>query len=191
MKNSTLVKLMFNLVVMIVFAPIIVFAQMPMQQTDDPQMQQMLNNSVASAELVWNAPKDWVESLGSGMRMATFTVDGEQGLQCSVIALKGMAGGIDSNVSRWMSQVAIDVDEPTFQSYIDGLEVVDTKGGLKAHIVDLSVLQDGYDGLSDSMLASIIRLENKTVFFKMTGSLDQINGQKQNFQSLISSLKLE
>lgn len=164
-------------------------AQLPMQQqTDDPHLQKMLDASVADAALTWTVPQGWNETKGAGMRMATFKSRDGDGMECSVVALKGMAGGIEDNILRWMTQIGLDVPGDQFTAFLKNLEQINIREDVSATVVDLTRLQDPEEVGRDSMIAAILQLPTETVFFKMTGSLGVVKQNEEQFRALISSL---
>lgn len=166
-------------------------AQLPMQQqTNDPHLQKMLDASVADATLTWKVPQGWNETKGSGMRMATFKSQKEDGMECSVIALKGMAGGIEGNILRWINQIGLDIPGDKFATFMQDLEIIEIRDDVSAYYINLSLLQDPGDTAGDSMIASILQLPTETVFFKMTGSLGAVRQNEDQFRALITSLSV-
>lgn len=163
-------------------------AQLPMQQTDDPHIQMMLDESVADKAVTWTVPEGWNEAKGKGMRMATFTPASGEAVECSVIALKGVAGGIEGNIQRWMYQIGLNLPPAAFQAYMDNLEMIATQDGTKAFYVDLAQFQDGQSDDTTSMIAGILQLPAQTVFFKMTGNLGAVKNNDARLRALIASV---
>lgn len=163
-------------------------AQLPMQQTDDPHVQMMIDASAADAPLTWDVPDGWQEAKGKGMRMATFTPASGGSLECSVISLKGMAGGIEGNIERWMAQIDLSMPPMAFQSFMDNLETITTGDGNKAHYVDLAQFQQSQSEEATSIIAAILQLPTQTVFFKMTGPLGEVKKNDARLRALIASV---
>lgn len=167
-------------------------APMPMTGAMDQETQKMLEASAAKPPLSWTTPQGWKETPGEGMRLASFnSTDPDNPVECTIISLGGQAGGVQSNVARWMKQVNVAVpagDE--FDKFLAGQKKVRTKDNFTATIIDLTQLQSQEDTQSPSMLATIIELPDTTVFVKMTGSRGGVLKNKEKFEALCESLKL-
>ncbi|MCA9404382.1 MAG: hypothetical protein KC897_11410 [Candidatus Omnitrophica bacterium] len=167
-------------------------AQLPMQmQTDDPHIQKMLDESVADAPMTWTTPDGWQEAKGSGMRMATFTPVTGEAVECSVIALKGMAGGVEGNIQRWMDQIDLSMPPELFAAYMDNLETVAISDGTEAYFVDLTQFQENAGEDTPSMIASILQLPTQTVFFKLTGPLGAVKNNAERLRALLASVTVK
>ena len=167
-------------------------APMPMTGAVDAQTQKMLEASVARPPLSWVTPQGWQETPGSGMRLVSFTSnDTNNPVECTIISLGGQAGGLESNAARWMRQVNINVpDAPAMEKVLAAQKKIKTKDGFDATIIDLTQLQSKDDLESPSMVATIITLPDATMFVKMTGTCAGILENKDKFEMLCESLKL-
>lgn len=184
----------------------IVPGPMAMTGVVDPQTQKMLAPPMAGLEasvarpaspaggppLSWATPEGWQEIPGSGMRMVTFrSADTKDPVECALISLAGAAGGLESNAARWMQQVNIVVPEaPDMEEFLAAQKKIKIQGGFDATIIDLTQLQSKDDLESPSMAAAIITLPDMTVFVKMTGSRGAVLKNKNRFEALCESLKL-
>ncbi|MBI5150227.1 MAG: hypothetical protein HZA28_05605 [Candidatus Omnitrophica bacterium] len=166
--------------------------RLPMGGAVDPQTQKMLEASVARPPLSWATPQGWTETPGGGMHLVNFTsADKDAPAECTIISLGGQAGGLESNVTRWMQQVNIAVPEaPAMEKFLAAQKKIKTKDGFDATIIDLTQLQPKDDLESPSMAATIIMLPDMTVFVKMTGSRGAVLKNRDQFQTLCESLKL-
>ena len=166
----------------------------PMAMTGvvDPQTQKMLEASVARPPLSWATPEGWQESPGSCMRLATFrSADTGDPVECALISLAGDAGGVESNAARWMQQVNIAVpDVPAMEKFLAAQKKIKTPDGFDATVLDLTQLQSQDDLESPSMAAAIIVLPDMTVFVKMTGTRGAVLKNRDQFETLCESLKL-
>ncbi|MBI5024258.1 MAG: hypothetical protein HZC18_04575 [Candidatus Omnitrophica bacterium] len=165
---------------------------MPMTGAVDQQTQKMLEASVARPPLSWTTPQGWQETPGYGMRLVTFiSADKENPVECAIISLGGQAGGLESNAARWMKQVNIDVPaQAELGKFLAAQKKIKTKDGFDATIIDLTQLQSKDDLKSPSMTATIITLPDMTVFVKMTGTRGAVLKNKEKFETLCESLKL-
>lgn len=173
----------------------------PMAMTGvvDPQTQKMLappmaglEASVARPPLSWTTPEGWQEIPGSGMRLVTFrSADANDPVECALISLAGGAGGLESNAARWMRQVNIVVPAaPEMAEFLAAQKKIKTRDGFDATIIDLTQLQSRDDLESPSMTAAVITLPDMTVFVKMTGSRGAVLKNRDQFEALCESLKL-
>lgn len=165
---------------------------MPMTGAVDQQTQKMLEASVARPPLSWTTPQGWQETPGSGMRLVNFaSADKDSPVECTIISLGGQAGGLESNAARWMKQVNIDVPaQAELEKFFAAQKKIKTKDGFDATIIDLTQLQSKDDLKSPSMVATIIALPDMTVFVKMTGTRGAVLKNKEEFETLCQSLKL-
>ncbi len=154
---------------------------------DIPILKKQSNDS----GLVWETPSEWREEAASGMRVATFksAADPDE-IDVSIVSLAGDAGGLESNLARWATQIglklAIDQDLPKL---IDQAALLKTAGGIEARIFDFSILQQGAASSTKSTLAAIIEMTDGTVFVKMTGSISAIQKNLEAFRQLTQSVK--
>ena len=166
--------------------------RLPMGGAVDQQTQKMLEASVARPPLSWATPEGWRELPGSGMRLATFrSADTGDPVECALISLAGDAGGLESNAARWMQQVNIAVpDAPAMEKFLAAQKKIKTPDGFDATVLDLTQLQSQDDLESPSMAAAIIVLPDMTVFVKMTGTRGAVLKNRDQFEALCESLKL-
>jgi len=139
-----------------------------------------------SLPLSWEVPQGWSEEKGSGMRLVTFRAQNGT-VECSIVSLGGQAGGLRSNVTRWMGQINIDVPaDDQFGEYLSRQKILETKGGFPITIIDLSEISGRQQ--DPSMIAAIAELEDKTIFVKMTGSRKDVIAHRGQLTSLCLSL---
>ena len=146
--------------------------------------------ALRATDLAWTTPSGWTEEAGSGMRLSTFTVlrGGETGL-CTMVVLKGVAGGLEANVRRWMGQLKI--AEPAsedWQAFLGRSQTLEAGGGLSGRLVDLTLFGNG-DSSSASMLVTMFELNQSTLFIKFSGPRSLILSERDNFNSLCLSLR--
>ena len=147
-----------------------------------------------AVELAWDLPSGWTESPNkSSMRLATFTAgSGEGSIECSIVSLGGMAGGVKENIRRWMWQVNIaEISDAKFDEFIAQQEQITTLGKFATTIIDLTQLQSNVDNSNPSIIAAILILDDKTVFIKMTGKRAVLIAHRQKFEALCKSLRYD
>ncbi len=142
--------------------------------------------------LQWTAPQGWTEEAGSGMRLATFRATNSQGsIECSIVSLAGQAGGLESNVVRWMNQIQAPVpDAGELKAFLDGQERLSTSDGKQLLLIDLTQLQDPPKTDAPAIIGAVLDLAETQVFVKMTGPRQAVIGEKARFVELCRSLQI-
>ncbi len=147
--------------------------------------------SKGSAKLLWQTPEGWTEKTGSGMRMASFKSAATPDLDVSIISLSGPAGGLLSNVNRWLQQMKVEsLTESQFAAFLEKQESVPAKGGFAVRLLDLSVLQTSSDPTAPVILAGLVEFPDQTLFIKLLSNKNTLNENRAAFKALCQSLKL-
>lgn len=138
-------------------------------------------------DLTWTLPQGWMEGTAGGMRLATFHLRNDpKNIDVSIVVLDGMAGGLESNLSRWLGQIQLPAAENDLKKLIAEAQSVRTRGQWEAKIYDLTGLTR--DGNAASMIVAVISADSKTVFVKMTGNKNNCLQQKDSFLGLVRSI---
>jgi len=145
--------------------------------------------SSGAATMVWDTPAGWTEQPGQGMRRATFTVGEPSRAEGSLVILGGGAGGLESNIKRWMGQIDLSVSDPELWDYINQLTVSHTSEGHEVHLVNLGDFRSDASPGSASILAGIVSFPNATVFVKLTGAASVLDAEQQHLRNLCTSLR--
>lgn len=148
-----------------------------------------MGSEALDVSLSWQKPQHWSEEPGQGMRIATFRSD-DNPIECSIVSLGGMAGGLEANIKRWLGQIGLELDDDQLKEFITSQEKLTTKDGIKMALLNFTALQNDLGGESPSMIATILEKDNKTIFIKMTGSKESVLKEYEAFKSLCLSLKL-
>ena len=139
--------------------------------------------------LTWVKPEGWTEEAGTHMRMATFhEAANPKTIDCSMIALGGPAGGLEANLERWMGQLGIQASDDNLKQLLMSGRGIKTKDGLEAKVFDFTVLQPQGSPADRSMLAAMIAVDQTTVFVKMTGNIESVKENKDNYLKLLGSI---
>ena len=157
----------------------------------DPQLAQMMQESVAAIALTWTTPQGWREEKGSGMRLVTFKTQDADSIECSVVSLSGMAGGLQANLKRWMGQIGLDVESKIFAEFIQNPLTLKLQNGRVASLFDFTTLQTSSDGKTASMMAVMVAADETTIFVKMTGSQNAVLKNRTRLISLVQSLQIK
>jgi len=131
----------------------------------------------------WHKPDKWIASKGSNMRLASFEVPFTVGLgDLSIIELNGNGGGIEANVNRWRTQLGLNF-QPLQEIEKD---IIIREGNFGVYqIINLINYQTNL-----GFLCAIIPLDNRTLFIKLSGTIEGINESKTDFISFSSSIHL-
>ncbi len=151
-----------------------------------------LNDSVDRTPLKWTTPEGWLESKGSGMRLATFVhTDKNNPIEVSIISLGGSAGGLSGNIVRWMQQINVPVPAGAeWERFMGRQENFKTVSGLPVVLIDFTELQKEQKGDAPSMMAAVIDRQDAQIFIKMTGSKQAVIASRAAFRSLAESIEV-
>lgn len=162
--------------------------------SSDPQTQAMLAQSVSHVPLSWQTPKGWSEEKGSGMRLVTFKGDkGDQPVTVTIVSLSGTAGGLESNIIRWMKQINPPEDllsGDKMRDFIQQQETFVSKGNLAVQLIDLTGLSNSKEYSAQTILGAVVHLEDTTIFIKMSGTLKAVHQNREEFKALCKSLSI-
>ena len=138
----------------------------------------------AGADLAWAAPEGWEEQPGSGMRLATFVVEGGE---CTITSFPGDVGGLQANVERWLGpgQLEIEATAEEAARFIEEAETLSTRGGLTGVFLDFT----RFTGVGKGMLTAVLRNEGASVFVKFMGPGDVLEKNREKFLQLARSLE--
>lgn len=162
----------------------------PKMEMPDDETHKMINASVSKVSLVWKIPQGWFQSKGEGMRLVTFKTREEDPIECSIVLLGGMAGGLEANVIRWMGQINLtDISEDKVSQFIQDHEELTSDGGLEIKVFDFTKLQNDKPSMTQSMIAAIVAIKDQSVFVKMTGTKNAMSTNRASFNELCRSLK--
>lgn len=148
----------------------------------------------AQSHFKWETPGGWIDSdQSSGFRLAAFTVkspDQTKEAVCTIIPLQGEAGGLKSNVERWLGQIstgpeAPGPDNPTVEQLLKSQEKFLTDGQLPAIFIDFTPITANPN--DPSILVAVISVQGNSVFIKMTGEKSILLQNKEKFKTLCRS----
>ncbi len=137
----------------------------------------------------WEKPAGWTQETNtSGMRLATFSTGaGDDAIICTIVPLKGEAGGLKANVTRWLGQLKIQMQsEEKLERFLDQKESFFTRGNYSADLVDFTALAAKPDDIS--MMVAIVRIAEMTLFIKMSGKKEPLVANRPGFESLCKSI---
>lgn len=133
-------------------------------------------NQWFSAEL----PDGWAEQPGSGMRMATYTIEGTS-IDFYLISL-GM-GDVVSNVNRWRGQVGL----PPVSSEKAGtlVETFDVQG------IPVQYARIYHDAEGLGIIAAILPVESSFWYFTAKGSVRELRAHEAEIRQFIQSVQVK
>jgi|GEM_PF-1394807 len=147
------------------------------------------NSEPSQSVLTWETPSGWMEEPAKHMRLVSFhLINDVKAFDCYIISLGGEAGGLEPNLQRWMGQIGLETSQDSLKLLIASGQTLKTKGNLEARVFDFTALQVKSNSSDKSMIVAMMTVDGATVFIKMTGSLDSIKQNKENFLKLISSI---
>jgi len=139
----------------------------------------------------WDTPAGWTDMNTSGMRLAAFSIQsaGKESL-CTIVPLRGTAGGIRANVSRWLGQINAKMEpgSKAFEDFLTSGETFRTKGQLPAVMFDFTTLTPGPK--DQSVLVTVLTMQDSTIFIKLTGEKSHLLENKEKFKALSQSFSL-
>ena len=125
-----------------------------------------------TAQTVWEQPEQWsIKENASSMLAAAFMAD--SGARITLTVLVGDGGGALSNINCWRGQLGLGVLPSMADQQFKDL-------GNGALIVDIVASDE-----SGRMVAGIVPVQGRTLFFKLTGTPTQIDTELERFEAYI------
>ena len=152
--------------------------------------------AAASAGVVWTVPKAWTAVPSpSSMRLATYRLptaagDAEQPELAVFYFGVGQGGSVESNVERWLSQLAPEkgaAREPAAKRKVNGLDVtvVRAEGTYSSGMPGGPLTpRPGW-----ALLGAIAEGPKGAVFFKLTGPKKSVAAARRDFDGLVAGLR--
>ena len=160
-----------------------------MMPADHPPIQADASMSAMQAPqsdvtLTWTSPEGWVDGKVSSMRLGSYKVAemGEASPDISVTRFPGDVGGLFSNVNRWRGQLGMErLADPSELGPIPTLETEH----FKFKMVELTHEASP----ATSTMVAVLDLDGFSWFFKITGSKDAVNAERERFETFIRSVE--
>ena len=135
----------------------------------------------AAGDLAWDVPDGWRQLAGSGMRLASFTIENDaSGALTTLIVLGAGAGGVEANIRRWRGERGLPPEAPS--------EPMRVGGNLDFVFVDM--VNESLEAGDDlTTVGAIFDLGNRTAFLKFVGSPEVVARQRIPFLQLAGSLR--
>ena len=146
--------------------------------------------SATNTLFTWTAPQGWQEEPPSGMRLATFHLAADaKAIDCSIVSLGGMAGGLEANLRRWMGQIGLQATADELTHLIAAAPAIKIKTGQDGKIFDFTTIQTKALARDKSMIVVMVIVDEATLFVKMTGTLGTVAKNKDDFFKLVASVE--
>jgi hypothetical protein len=153
----------------------------------DPNVMQGRESEVPpaseSGDLAWELPPGWDAKAGTGLRAAEFIPPGAPpDTVITLIALGGLGGNADANISRWRGQVDLPPSGESNTQNIDG----------KLPFLFVTFLDESRAASKPmTTIAAIYSLEERTIFLKFMAPTEVVAEHKLDFLQLAGSLHLK
>lgn len=141
-----------------------------------------------SSGVTWSVPDGWKAQAGSGMRLVTLVPPDGAG-ECTIVSLGGAAGGVRSNIVRWLGQLEVKLSDAELEAFLHTASSLETADGLVMGLYDFSSVAAG--SAKGSLLAGIVSAESRTVFVKYAGPPANLAANRAAFEEICRSLKLQ
>jgi hypothetical protein len=164
---------------------------MPAMPADHPPMgaapMGAASRNAAPARVVaWSVPEGWrTITSDQPMRIATFRAGAGEGVEVTLSAFPGDAGGLLANINRWRGQLGM---EPTNEAELAGAIRV-SKSTVEG--VDVRTLRLVGPKGQDMLGAVVVPGDGQTWFVKATGEPAVISQVSDSFATFAGSLRLE
>jgi hypothetical protein len=143
----------------------------------------------AKQPIHWTAPATWKQLPGNDMRYASFAVSPQHpDLQVTVVPLAGAGGSLLDNINRWEGQIGL---PPSTENDLKGLISAINIAGTPAVLFDRTGAKPTDGTPPKRILAAILAHGDRTWFFKLDGSNDLVDGEKNNFNTFVNSIRFD
>lgn len=146
------------------------------------------NNKILKKEIqdtmpfIWVKPAQWTLGEGHALRLVSFIAPYSEGNgDISVTTFEGESGGVEANVNRWRRQVGLPA---LSKSKIESQAQVQSSPMGKYQFFQLL----NNEKIDTAILASIFKLESRTLFIKLATSKKGVLELEEDFLSFCSSL---
>ena len=137
--------------------------------------------------LHWTMPAGWKELPAAQFRNPNFQVGPNPEAQCYLTVLAGAGGGLEGNVNRWRQQVSLPSLDAAAIAALPKVEWL----GQAATYCDFTGEFTGMSGdqapVSRRLVGLILIGQEESLFLKMLGPAQDLEGQIENFKALAQS----
>ena len=140
---------------------------------------QSLEEQPAEPGFAATLPKGWTEQEASGMRTASYAIEGTA-IDFYLIPL--MVGDVPSNVNRWRGQVGLPPESP--EAIAEKVETFQIDGHETHYIEILNTENDR------GIVAAIVDLAPQYWYFTAKGPASELESHTQEIRAFLESLKI-
>lgn len=144
-------------------------------------------SSGSGAKIHWETPAGWTELAPTGTREANFKVAGDAKTECYLTRLAGSAGGLESNINRWRTQISL---PPLAADEIAKLPRLEWLGA-EAVLVNFEGQWKGMSGTEGEQGWRLVGLlsvrPDESLFLKMVGPSEVVSANLEPFVMLAAS----
>jgi hypothetical protein len=143
--------------------------------------------SPGPAKPQWQVPGGWQEVSGGPFLVAKFLVTGSDNAQATVnVSMSaGDGGGLSANVNRWRGQLGLtSLSDSELAQQVQSFDLA----GDKATLVDMTGT-DARSGQKARVIGAILPRGGQTWFYKLMGSEQLVEQQKDAFTKFVQSAK--
>lgn len=140
-------------------------------------------------DLAFTAPSGWVESSGSSIRIASYSIskEGYPPADFAITSFPGDTGGLVANVNRWRRQIGL---APwSAEKVAAAVQPLKNAAGLQFKVFELKPETDAEKSVSDEWIrVAIMEKGGQSWFFKLKGDAVLVDLQRDEFKSLLQSV---
>ncbi|MDF7798479.1 hypothetical protein P4C99_03345 [Pontiellaceae bacterium B1224] len=140
----------------------------------------MTAQAPASPGFTADLPDGWTENPGSGMRKASYSIEGTA-IDFYLTSLS--VGDVPSNVNRWRGQVGL--PDVSAEEITEDVQVF-TAGGHEVSYIEI-YNEEGGKGI----IAAIIDLSPSYWYFTAKGSVDELQAKASEIRGFLESIQFE
>jgi len=153
--------------------------QAPKEMVADPMAKSVPTRPPPGNEFEASLPDGWTETPGSGMRMASYTIE-DSSVDFYLISL--MMGDVPSNVNRWRGQVGLPPISPeAIAQEVESFQI----GGHDAKYIEI------YNEESErGIVSAIVDLAPAYWYFTAKGPVDELKANVSDIRKFLESVKV-
>ncbi len=158
-----------------------------------PEGMQDMNQTAFQSErpdgLHYTAPEGWRQDADRPVRLVTYTSGANNEVETYVTILSGNAGGLLLNINRWREEMGNTRLSESDLANVPDIEVL----GVNGKLVEVAGNYDGKtgDSMQDAkMIGIVVPLESQVLFARMTGPVDIVDAERENFLQFCQSMEM-
>jgi len=148
-------------------------------------------DEISTPDLRWTLPENWtVEPCpGSNVRLATFRISGEPGIQCALYRLAGTAKAFEACLRMWARQSGVEaLSETEIPGFLERQTQFVGQGGRKWRLIDFTSLSAATTGARVSVVIAVSQDAHGLLALKMAGDRDILSRERTALRDVAASL---